>query len=166
MTGVQTCALPIYIEVESTVGQWTKFKFWVPIELLPPHEIDEIISARPALQLQNLPETNTKTSVAIRRLLQNDNRVHGIKVTTNLRIICADDMYLNLEALRVVFSRLGLLQYCDFVSNGQQVIESCIRHYNSKEPGQETVTIVIVDYEMPVMTGLQAVAEVRAFYSQ
>lgn len=83
-----------------------------------------------------------------------------------LHIICADDSYLNLEALRIIFSRLGLLMFCEFVLNGQQVVESCIRNYNSTEAGKDSVTIVIVDYAMPIKTGLQAVAEVRAFYSQ
>lgn len=32
--------------------------------------------------------------------------------------------------------------------------------------GQDSITIVIVDYEMPFRTGLQAIAEVRAFYNQ
>jgi len=89
-----------------------------------------------------------------------------LKENKHLRIICADDMYLNLEALRVVFTRLGLIDYCVFVSNGQQAVEYCIRNVNEITYGQDSITIVIVDYEMPFRTGLQAIAEVRAFYNQ
>jgi CheY-like chemotaxis protein len=75
-------------------------------------------------------------------------------------------MYLNLEALRVVFGRLGLLEHCDFVSDGQQVVEASIKHVKSLDRNQDSVTIVIVDYQMPFLTGLQAVAEIKAFYNQ
>ena len=43
------------------------------------------------------------------------------KITGNdleLRIVCADDYYYNNEALRLVFSKLGLVTFCHFCSNG------------------------------------------------
>ena len=42
-----------------------------------------------------------------------------------LSIICADDVYYNLEALRIVFTQLKLVQYCNFVNNGQAVVDLC-----------------------------------------
>jgi CheY-like chemotaxis protein len=89
-----------------------------------------------------------------------------LKENKHMRIICADDSYLNLEALRVVFQRLGLIDYCVFVSNGQQAIESCIKNVNEITYGQDSITIIILDYEMPFHTGLQVIAEVKAFYNQ
>ena len=83
----------------------------------------------------------------------------------NLSIICADDIYYNLEALRLVFKNLGLLDYCHFVNDGKQVVDCCIKNVEESEEGAETVTIVIVDYEMPMMTGLEAIKEIQAFYS-
>ena len=35
-----------------------------------------------------------------------------------LSIICADDVYYNLEALKIVFTQLGLADFCHFVNNG------------------------------------------------
>jgi CheY-like chemotaxis protein len=35
-----------------------------------------------------------------------------------LSIICADDVYYNLEALKIVFHQLGLTDFCQFVNNG------------------------------------------------
>lgn len=35
-----------------------------------------------------------------------------------LRIICADESHLNLEALKIVFKKIGLSDYCEFVSDG------------------------------------------------
>ena len=35
-----------------------------------------------------------------------------------LSIICADDVYYNIEALRIVFQKIGLIDYCHFVNNG------------------------------------------------
>lgn len=35
-----------------------------------------------------------------------------------LSIICADDVYYNLEALKIIFAQLGLDEFCHFVNNG------------------------------------------------
>ena len=63
-----------------------------------------------------------------------------------LNIICADDAYFNLEALRIVFKNLGLLQFCQFVSDGKQVVDLCIQNYNEQQKGIQMVNIVIIDY--------------------
>ena len=48
-------------------------------------------------------------------------------------IIDADDAYFNLEALRIVFKNLELLQFCQFVSDGKQVADLCIQNYRSSK---------------------------------
>ena len=63
-----------------------------------------------------------------------------------LNIICADDAYFNLEALRIVFKNLGLLQFCQFASDGKQVVDLCIQNYNEQQKGIQMVNIVIIDY--------------------
>jgi hypothetical protein len=40
-----------------------------------------------------------------------------------IRIVCAVDIYYSLEALRVVFTNMGLIEYCTFVSNGRQLVD-------------------------------------------
>jgi len=49
------------------------------------------------------------------------------------------------------------------VSNGQAVVDAVIKDFN-EERARNEVLILIVDYEMPFMTGLQAIMEVRSFY--
>ena len=46
-------------------------------------------------------------------------KVKQILGNKKLNIICADDTYFNLEALRIVFQNIGLIEYCHFVSNGK-----------------------------------------------
>ena len=66
-----------------------------------------------------------------------------------LSIICADDVYFNLEALRVIFRGMGLLDYCHFVATGRQLIDCCAKNLYELEEGEDAITIVIMDYEMP-----------------
>ena len=82
-----------------------------------------------------------------------------------LSIICADDMYLNLEALRVILNSLGLADFCKFVENGKELADSCIDETKSLEPNTELMQIIITDYEMPMKTGIEAIKEIRAFYN-
>ena len=84
----------------------------------------------------------------------------------HLNIVCADDAYLNLEALGAVLKNLGLLQHSLFMENGGKVVDHCIKSFKDPALRQRLVQIVIVDYMMPGMTGIQAIEEVRAFYSQ
>lgn len=82
-----------------------------------------------------------------------------------LCIICADDVYYNLETLKIVFQGLGLFNYCHFVSNGQAVIDCCQKNLYEVEEGDDLVTIVVIDYEMPMMTGLKAIKEIKALFN-
>jgi len=92
----------------------------VPVrEQLNLADLAEAVSDRPNIQFNNQPETNTKTGMVLKSFLAIHKQFTQLKENKHLRIICADDSYLNLEALRVVFQRLGLIDYCVFVSNGQ-----------------------------------------------
>ena len=83
-----------------------------------------------------------------------------------MKIICADDMYYNLETLKIVFQNLGLLSSCEFVNDGRQALERCIKCVEDSDFGQkyETLIIVILDFEMPNMTGLNAIKMIKGFY--
>jgi CheY-like chemotaxis protein len=74
-------------------------------------------------------------------------------------------MFLNLEALRIALVNMGLAEYCQFVRNGQEVVEACLGEVDRLEYNEGLTQIVITDYEMPFITGVQAIAEIRAFYS-
>lgn len=71
----------------------------------------------------------TKTALKMKSLLdqfEEGSRVNPHK-KSNLQIICADDWYYNLEALRVVFQNIGLVEHCTFVNNGQEAIDSVVK---------------------------------------
>ena len=83
-----------------------------------------------------------------------------------LKIICADDSYYELEMLRLVLKDLRLLTYCDFVPDGQQAINKCIKAAEDNiNSNNLLVTVIIVDYEMPCKTGIEVINEVRSFYT-
>lgn len=83
-----------------------------------------------------------------------------------LKIICADDMYYNLEALKLIFSNLGLIDYCKFVGDGRQAVNACIRNAEESDCNNELVQILVLDYDMPYLNGLEAIAEIKAYYSK
>lgn len=101
------------------------------VKVSPEHDI--LISPRNVdLKLQESTIHNTKSGIALKNLLdapENSADQQSAK-TKPLSIICADDYYYNLEALRLVFSNLGLLDYCQFVSEGRQAINSCVSNLN------------------------------------
>ena len=87
-------------------------------------------------------KVNTKMQLKIKHLAVEDLNALNFK----LNIICADDAYFNLEALRVVFKNLGMLPFCQFVADGKQVVDLCIKNYNEMPPNLQVVNIVIIDF--------------------
>ena len=62
-----------------------------------------------------------------------------------------------METLRINFNNNGLTDYVHYVSNGQEAIETCIREaVECADLKQELVTILILDYAMPIKTARQA----------
>ena len=72
------------------------------------------------LGMRNLPQGHTKSALTGRKMLAKADSFPfgGLLKDCKLNIICADDVFYNLEALRIVLARMGLLDYCDFVDNG------------------------------------------------
>ena len=94
------------------------------------------------------------------------------KITGNdleLRIVCADDYYYNIEALRLVFSRLGLVKFCHFCNAGKDLVEylsnRTTEYCQQAEPSVREIPIVIVDFEMPHLDGLETIKELKAMYN-
>ena len=86
-----------------------------------------------------------------------------------LSIICADDYYCNIEALRLVFRKLDLEAFCLFFDNGHSVIDYCKKNVQNQLQQQrgerKEVTIMILDHEMPRVSGLETIKEVRSLYN-
>ena len=83
----------------------------------------------------------------------------------NLNIICADDVYFNLEALRIIFNKIGLLKNCHFVSNGQLLVDTCKNIVSFSDFETDDITVIVTDFEMPMLSGLEAIKEISAFYN-
>lgn len=94
---------------------------------------------------------------------QSQEQANAFSSKKKLSIICADDCYLNLEALRVVLQNLGVLECCTFVTDGRQAVDAAISAIKESHGNYDLTQVIIVDYEMPQMNGLQVVQEISAF---
>lgn len=78
-------------------------------------------------------EINTKAKLNMNAFLnhhQNYDALTGDDL--QISIICADDYYQNIEALRLVFQNLRLQQVCHFFNNGLDVISHCKKNVEDK----------------------------------
>ena len=94
------------------------FTFWVNVKLCSDCNIHDALSERPNMQVRDLPESQTKSALTLRTFLAQPERFGALLNGRKLSIICADDVYYNIEALRIVFQKIGLIDYCHFVNNG------------------------------------------------
>lgn len=101
------------IQIESRVGEWTQFKFWVEIKLL--REMDLLLDSAPS-RVARIQTMDVATKQSLLNKFQEEN--HERKAMDKLRIICADDLHYNLETLRLIFRNLDLVSVCEFYSNG------------------------------------------------
>lgn len=61
-----------------------------------------------------------------------------------------------------MFEEIEIADKCVFVSDGKQAVEHCIRSAKQDSSGK-LVQVLILDYEMPHMSGLQVISEIKAF---
>ena len=91
------------ISVKSRPGDWTEFTFWVNVKLCLDCDIYDVLSVRPIMQVRDLPERRTKSALSVKTFLSQPERFGALLNGKKLSIICADDVYYNIEALRIVF---------------------------------------------------------------
>ena len=102
----------------------------------------------------------------LKNMLMSKAKFGGLQGSPKLKIICADDQYLNLEALNLVFRKLGLQDNCELFSDGKTVVKWFIQHMQDRKAhSRDSVVVVIIDFEMGGMNGLEAVKEVKALYN-
>jgi hypothetical protein len=154
------------IEGHSNIDSWTKFTFWVPVKTPSDYDADLMVNTARNFEMLAIPPVQTKSKLTLKALLSEPEQFGAFCGDKKLCIICADDIYYNLEALRLVFSNLGLEEHCSFLNDGRQVVRSCIKNVEDSTDPQNMVTIVIVDFEMPVMSGLEAIKEIKAYYNE
>ena len=144
----------------------TKFKFWVAIQEPKECDVNDLLTPGREVVLQSDREVTTMAKMNLKALLKEPVHIRSLlKKNLKLSIVCADDEYYNNEALRLVFQSLGLLEFCQFKSNGKEVVDLCKEIiFNGFNGPQKQVLIVMVDFEMPIMTGLQAIKELKAIY--
>jgi CheY-like chemotaxis protein len=137
------------IEVASVPNKQTTFTFWVKIRL-----VGELTAS--------LCRESSREST-FDQLIEHSPVVVKTGKSSEVNIICADDKYFNLEDLRLVFQKLDLVQRCTFVSNGNDAVTACIKIMEKQTFDQVEHTILFLDYDMPVMTGIEVINEIQAF---
>ena len=70
------------------------------------------------MRMRDLPEGRTKLALNSNKIKEFNQSFGALLQGKLLSIICADDVYYNLETLRIVFQRLRLIEYCHFVATG------------------------------------------------
>ena len=91
------------ITVSSRPNEWTEFTFWVNVKICEDCDIIDAISSRPAMQVRDLPKSQTKSALTVKTFLAQPERFGALLNGKKYSIICADDVYYNIEALRIVF---------------------------------------------------------------
>ena len=101
------------IVIDAQSDKWTQFTFWIQIkeikELINEYDIEPDTSRHPAeigIKMQEMQEVRTKEKVTkafIKTQVQTPFAQGGLQGSSALTILCVDDQYFNLEALRVVF---------------------------------------------------------------
>lgn len=87
------------------------------------------------------------------------------------KIVVADDKYLNIELLHMKFKSVALDPFAVFCQDGQVAINECIKIVNeslltAKFFPVTPIAILILDINMPVKTGVQALTEIMDYYDK
>lgn len=75
----------------------------------------------------------------------------------------ADDQAINLRLIEHTLSHLNLEQKAILCCNGQEVIEK-VKWLVLEAKTEQPVSVMILDFQMPVKNGLQVVKEVREIF--
>ena len=77
----------------------------------------------------------------------------------------AEDHLVNLQILKKQLDYPELLDKCSFHTNGQDAIDRISAILNDdKSSHAQPISLVILDFQMPLKTGIQVMKEVREMY--
>ena len=92
--------------------------------------------------------------------------------TAKDKIFIADDQHINIEVLKEHFDHFELQPNCEFFFDGQQITnrtQECVKDavcYASADTKElRPIALILLDFQMPNKTGLQAVTEIKKFYA-
>lgn len=71
----------------------------------------------------------------------------------------AEDQEANMHVLKQQLAKINLTDYCDFVYNGQDIVE---RVQDLVKTGTQ-VSFILTDFMMPRLNGIEAIEKVRTF---
>ena len=74
-------------------------------------------------------------------------------------------MFYNQESLKTMFEEFDILEHVSFFHNGRQVVDEVNQHLELNE-GQDPIGLIILDFNMPVMNGIEVVQEVKIIYEE
>ena len=85
----------------------------------------------------------------------------------------ADDQAINLEVMKSSLKEFNLLKKCSFAINGQEAVDQVTRTIDSLEDSIldsskpfRPVELMILDLQMPVLNGLDAIKKVKQIYER
>ena len=108
----------------------------------------------------------------------NENHESYKNPDTNGSIIVADDQFVNQQGIRLNFMDIGLENRLEMFSNGVEVLnkfeEMFDKFTNSGIPNHalgvrgafQPVSLLLLDINMPIMSGMQVCKAVRQLYKQ
>lgn len=133
----------------------------IPIILLTAYEWDEIEEEALAAGIDGFlakPFFLTSFKQAIVTVQAKDQKIPDTEasdnILTGITILAAEDNELNAEILRELLNMNNVA--CDFVSNGQELLEA----FEKSKPDQ--YDLILTDIQMPVMNGYDATRAIRS----
>lgn len=91
------------IVVHSDDKKWTKFTFWIQVTEVQDCDADPLPSGRRDVIVIEPLQVQTKSKLTMQGFLQSPEAFGALAGNKKLSIIVADDIYYNLEALRLIF---------------------------------------------------------------
>ena len=93
--------------------------------------------------------------------LSSDNIGEEIKIG---RIVVAEDQPINLQVIKNQIETLGLTSITEFCVDGQDTVERVQKILDEDPQNECPVGLILTDFQMPRLTGLQVVDKIREMY--
>lgn len=142
------------IYLKSQVGKGSKFSFCIPI-------FQEVTSSVTYFDLDENLEYLTQAKNEMPAAIPRTFAINPSFLSNRgKQVLIADDNEFNLMVLTALLDEMRV--EFDTASNGQEVIDQVLKQ---KEKGQ-SYSLLILDVDMPVMTGWEASSKIRSFISK